>query len=52
MCVANWGCGDGSGVMVTPVEEITVQNYDMQFGTNVIGTCGAVDRSVHDASLT
>jgi retinol dehydrogenase 12 len=23
--------------MVTPMEETTVQNYDMQFGTNVIG---------------
>jgi retinol dehydrogenase 12 len=26
-----------SGVMVTPIEETTVQKYDMQFGTNVIG---------------
>jgi hypothetical protein len=23
--------------MITPMEETTVQNYDMQFGTNVIG---------------
>jgi retinol dehydrogenase-12 len=29
---------DGSGVMIPPVEEITVQKYDMQFGTNVMGT--------------
>ena len=30
---------DGSGVMVPPVEDITVQKYDMQFGTNVVGVC-------------
>jgi hypothetical protein len=32
---------DGSGVMIPPVEELTVQKYDAQFGTNVIGTCVA-----------
>jgi retinol dehydrogenase-12 len=26
-----------SGVMVPPVEDITVQTYDSQFGTNVVG---------------
>ena len=26
-----------SGVMVTPKEQVTAQQYDMQFGTNVIG---------------
>ncbi|KAH9973111.1 NAD-P-binding protein [Lactifluus volemus] len=28
---------NNAGVMITPMEETTVQNYDMQFGTNVIG---------------
>ena len=27
-----------SGVMIPPIEEITVQKYDSQFGTNVVGT--------------
>ena len=26
-----------SGVMVPPVEDVTVQKYDSQFGTNVVG---------------
>lgn len=30
---------DTSGVMVPPVEEVTVQKYDSQFGTNVMGAC-------------
>ena len=28
---------DDSGVMIPPVEEITVQRYDSQFGINVMG---------------
>ncbi|KAJ7612679.1 NAD-binding protein [Roridomyces roridus] len=28
---------NNGGVMVTPTKELTVQNYDLQFGTNVIG---------------
>ncbi|KAH9991371.1 NAD-binding protein [Russula vinacea] len=28
---------NNAGVMVPPVEDITVQKYDMQFGTNVVG---------------
>ncbi|KAH9991367.1 NAD(P)-binding protein [Russula vinacea] len=28
---------NNAGVMIPPVEEITVQKYDMQFGTNVVG---------------
>jgi hypothetical protein len=28
-----------SGVMYTPVDKITEQGYDMQFGTNVLGVC-------------
>jgi len=28
---------NNAGVMIPPVEEITVQNYDTQFGTNVMG---------------
>jgi NAD(P)-dependent dehydrogenase (short-subunit alcohol dehydrogenase family) len=28
---------NNAGVMVTPKDEVTVQKYDMQFGTNVIG---------------
>jgi hypothetical protein len=28
-----------SGVMNTPVDKITEQGYDMQFGTNVLGVC-------------
>ena len=47
----------GSGVMVPPIEEATVQKYDMQFGTNVVGTW-IVDRelpysvdSIHCRSL-
>jgi hypothetical protein len=37
---------DGSGVMIPPVEEITVQKYDIQFGTNVIGACVALQVSI------
>ena len=28
---------DHSGVMMSPKEQLTIQKYDMQFGTNVIG---------------
>jgi hypothetical protein len=28
-----------SEVMNTPVDKITEQGYDMQFGTNVLGVC-------------
>jgi hypothetical protein len=31
------GDADPSGMMVPPKEQVTAQNYDMQFGTNVIG---------------
>jgi hypothetical protein len=31
-----------SGVMYTPVDKITEQGYDMQFGTNVLGVCTEV----------
>ena len=31
------GDTDNSGVMASPIEQVTVQKYDMQFGTNVIG---------------
>ena len=31
-----------SGVMYTPVDKITEQGYDMQFGTNVLGACTEV----------
>lgn len=27
-----------SGVMVPPKDQVTVQGYDLQFGTNVLGT--------------
>ena len=27
-----------SGVMAPPKEQVTAQGYDLQFGTNVIGT--------------
>ena len=37
-CVNHATGENGSGVMVPPIEETTVQKYDMQFGTNVIGT--------------
>jgi hypothetical protein len=30
---------DDSGVMVPPVEDVTAQKYDSQFGTNVVGAC-------------
>lgn len=30
---------ENSGVMIPPVEEVTVQKYDSQFGTNVMGAC-------------
>ena len=26
-----------SGVMVPPIEQVTTQGYDLQFGTNVVG---------------
>jgi hypothetical protein len=29
---------DLSGVMISPKEQVTAQKYDLQFGTNVIGT--------------
>lgn len=29
---------DPSGVMYSPVERLTTQEYDLQFGTNVLGT--------------
>ena len=28
---------DHSGVMACPIEQVTEQKYDLQFGTNVIG---------------
>ena len=28
-----------SGIMAPPKEKVTAQQYDLQFGTNVIGTC-------------
>jgi hypothetical protein len=28
-----------SGVMNPPVDKITEQGYDLQFGTNVLGVC-------------
>jgi hypothetical protein len=31
------GDTDHSGVMACPIEQITAQKYDLQFGTNVIG---------------
>jgi hypothetical protein len=31
------GDSDHSGVMACPIEQITAQNFDLQFGTNVIG---------------
>jgi retinol dehydrogenase-12 len=31
-----------SGVMYTPVDKVTEQGYDMQFGTNVLGVCPVV----------
>jgi retinol dehydrogenase-12 len=33
--------------MVPPVEEVTVQNYDSQFGTNVVGARAIVYYSLH-----
>ncbi len=33
------GDTEHSGVMMSPKEQVTVQKYDMQFGTNVIGKC-------------
>ena len=38
LATADWRA-DHSGVMVSPKEQLTAQNYDLQFGTNVIGTC-------------
>lgn len=38
---------DNSGVMIPPVEEITVQKYDSQFGTNVVGERIIVYTSLH-----
>lgn len=37
-----WILGLDSGVMVPLIEKVTAQGYDLQFGTNVLGTC---DRS-------
>jgi hypothetical protein len=31
------GDADHSGVMASPIEQVTAQKYDLQFGTNVIG---------------
>jgi hypothetical protein len=42
---------DDSGVMVPPVEDITVQNYDSQFGTNVMGA-RVIFYSLHTCRLT
>ena len=28
-----------SGIMAPPKEQVTAQQYDLQFGTNDIGTC-------------
>ena len=28
----------GSGVMNSPIDKVTSQGYDLQFGTNVLGT--------------
>ena len=33
---------DDSGVMVSPKDQLTAQNYDLQFGTNVIGKVPAL----------
>ena len=33
---------DYSGVMVSPKDQLTAQNYDLQFGTNVIGKVSAL----------
>jgi hypothetical protein len=33
----NRGDADHSGVMASPMEQVTAQKYDLQFGTNVIG---------------
>ena len=38
---------DLSGVMVSPKEQVTAQKYDLQFGTNVIGTCLVLFGSVN-----
>ena len=40
------GDADHSGVMVSPKDQVTVQNYDMQFGTNVIGNVPVLFGSV------
>ena len=32
-----WGDIDHSGIMASPMEQVTAQKYDLQFGTNVIG---------------
>ena len=50
--VTNGDGVDRSGVMIPPVEEITVQKYDMQFGTNVVGVCRCLPSSNDSASLT
>jgi retinol dehydrogenase 12 len=36
-----------SGVMNTPVDKITAQGYDMQFGTNVLGVCSGITCQKH-----
>ncbi len=40
-----------SGVMYTPVENITEQGYDMQFGTNVLGVL-CIDVTYHKINIT
>ena len=44
------GCDDvdNSGVMVSPKDQLTAQNYDLQFGTNVIGKVPALFRFTRD----
>jgi len=38
--------------MTPPVEEMTVQKYDMQFGTNVVGASSFAPFGLLHASLT
>jgi NAD(P)-dependent dehydrogenase (short-subunit alcohol dehydrogenase family) len=39
-----------SGVMESPIEQVTAQGYDMQFGTNAIGTTLLI--AYKDANIT
>ena len=41
---------DDSGVMVSPKDQLTAQNYDLQFGTNVIGKVPALFRFTRDVN--